>query len=88
MGGDVSQRFSCDVCGMVRSNLTKRLWFTIGVQVQPWLTRRVTPEKGPHVTIWQWPTGCQLQQPHDALYHVCSVNHAMEKTKQILKAKP
>jgi hypothetical protein len=76
--------FRCDVCGRRHSDSTKRKWFTIGVEVIPTLTRQVTPEKGPHITIWQWPTGCRLQQPHDALYHVCSVRHAMEKAEQIL----
>ena len=83
-GAEEITEFRCDVCGRKRDDSTKRKWFTIGVQVQSVLTRRVTPDNGPHLTIWQWPTGCRLEQPHDALYHVCSIKHALKKAVELL----
>jgi hypothetical protein len=53
--------YSCDICGAKKSRENRDgLWFTAATYLS---------EK--QITIYRWPTGRDLAEPHTFLYHIC-----------------
>jgi hypothetical protein len=53
--------YSCDICGAKKSREDRDgLWFTAA-----------SYQSNKQLTIFRWPTGRDLAEPHTFLFHIC-----------------